>query len=51
LSSSFSGPPIMLTGGKFFGLHRPFLLTVLLTYRFDAVYNRTEAIQNKSVYY
>ena len=28
LLTSFSGPPIMLSGGRFFGLHRPFLLTV-----------------------
>merc|ERR1712126_740316 len=35
LLTSFSGPPIMLTGGKLFGIHRPFILTifgVIVTY-------------------
>lgn len=29
LLTSLSGTPIMLTGGKFFALHRPFLLTIM----------------------
>ena len=35
LLTSFSGPPIMLTGARLFGIHRPFILTifgVIVTY-------------------